>query len=193
MIAKTLKYICAELNRRWDDTGTVSLEDFAVLGNIARLDSDSDASQGEMAKKVVVTLVNIEEEKTLKNGSHYVQQGDTTQKRNPTIFLNLYVLFSCADSDHAEALTKISRTMMFFQRKNVFTRDNAAATYPSEAGVEKIILDLFTLNFEQINHLWGILGGKYLPSALYKLRIVAVQDALGERVGVVEEVKLAEN
>ncbi len=191
MISRTLKFITDELNRRWDDDATPTLEDFAMLGNIARLDTDANASQGGMSKKVVVTLVNIEEEKTLKNGPHYVRNGEDVQKRNPAIFINLYILFSCADEDHVEALKKISRTMMFFQRKNVFTPQTAAATFPVEAGVEKIILDLFTLNFEQINHLWGIMGGKYLPSVLYKARIVAVQDALGERIGVVEDVNLA--
>lgn len=191
MISKALKFITDELNRRWDDASTPSMEDFAVLGNIARLDTDANAAQGGMGKKVVVTLVNIEEEKTLKNSPHYVRNGEEVQRRNPSIFINLYILFSCADEDHVEALKKISRTMMFFQRKNAFTPQNAAATFPTEAGVEKIVLDLFTLNFEQVNHLWGIMGGKYLPSILYKARIVAVQDALGERVGVIEEVDLS--
>jgi len=193
MIAKTVEYICKELNLRYDDPATASLQDFAVLGNVARLDTDTDATQAEMVRNVVVTLVNIEEEKTLKNGSHYVQNGDTLSKRNPTIFLNLYVMFSCADSNHLEALKKISRVALFFQRKNVFTRENAAAPFPVEAGVEKIILDLFTLNFEQINHLWGILGGKYSPSLLYKVRIVAVQNALLDETATVKDIETKAN
>jgi len=193
MIAKTVEYICKELNLRYDDPATASLQDFAVLGNVARLDTDTDATQAEMVRNVVVTLVNIEEEKTLKNGSHYVQNGDTLSKRNPTIFLNLYVMFSCADSNHLEALKKISRVALFFQRKNVFTRENTAAPFPVEAGVEKIILDLFTLNFEQINHLWGILGGKYSPSLLYKVRIVAVQNALLDETATVKDIETKAN
>jgi len=193
MIAKTVEYICKELNLRYDDRATTSLQDFAVLGNVARLDTDTDAAQSDMVRNVVMTLVNIEEEKTLKNGPHYVQNGDVLSKRNPTIFLNLYVMFSCADSNHLEALKKISRVALFFQRKNVFTRENAAAAFPVEAGVEKIILDLFTLNFEQINHLWGILGGKYAPSVLYKIRIVAVQNALLEETAVIKDLETKAN
>jgi hypothetical protein len=37
-------------------------------------------------------------------------------------------------------------------------------------------LDLFSLNFEQINHLWSTIGGKYFPSALYKVRLVTIED-----------------
>ena len=64
MIAKTVEYICKELNFRYDDPATASLQDFAVLGNVARLDTDTDASQAEMVRNVVMTLVNIEEEQS---------------------------------------------------------------------------------------------------------------------------------
>jgi hypothetical protein len=32
------------------------------------------------------------------------------------------------------------------------------------------------MTFEQINHLWGSLGGKQVPFAMYKARLVAVSD-----------------
>ena len=31
------------------------------------------------------------------------------------------------------------------------------------------------LNFEQLNHLWGVLGGAYFPSVLYKVRLVKIR------------------
>ena len=184
MIAKTVEYICSELN----------LDTPAEIGDVARLET-SKVPEGDMDKNVVVTLVNIEEEKTLKNGSAYVQNGDVLNKRNPTVFLNLYVLFSCSHTVYAQALTRISKVVLFFQRKNVFTPENVGTglVFPAEAGVEKIILDLFTLNFEQINHLWGILGGKYTPSVLYKFRIVAVQNAKPEEASVVKEIQADAN
>jgi len=32
------------------------------------------------------------------------------------------------------------------------------------------------MNSEQVNHLWATLGGKYLPSVLYKVRMLTIED-----------------
>lgn len=162
-----------------------------VLGNISRLDISSGANNADLQSKVVLTLVNLEEEKTLKNGPYYVQEGETLVKKNPTIYLNLYLLFSCADEDYETALTKISRIIGTFQSKFVFTPDTAEVPFPGE--IEKIILDLFSINFEQSNHMWGILGGKYIPSVLYKARLIAIQASKPEVAAVVREIKATEN
>lgn len=187
MIAETIQFICDEIN------ASQNLPKFVVMGNVAYSGNGVPGLEDDLLENVVATLVNIEEEKTLKNGPHYVQNGESLSKRNPTIFLNLYLLFSCADSDYFQALRKIQNMLLFFQKQYVFNKENAATSFPTAAGVEKIILDLFTLNFEQINHLWGILGGKYTPSVLYKLRIVAVQNADPEEVAEVKEIKADAN
>ncbi len=31
------------------------------------------------------------------------------------------------------------------------------------------------MNFEELNNLWGVLGGAYFPSVVYKVRMVKVQ------------------
>lgn len=191
MIAQALKYICQEVNFINDNPATPSLEEFVVLGNISRLDSTSGANNADLQSKVILTLVNLEEEKTLKNGPYYVQEGETLVKKNPTIYLNLYLLFSCATDDYETALTKISRIIGTFQAKHVFTPDTAEMPFPGE--IEKIILDLFSINFEQSNHMWGILGGKYIPSVLYKARLIAIQASKPEGAAVVREIKATEN
>jgi hypothetical protein len=49
------------------------------------------------------------------------------------------------------------------------------------------------MNFEQLNHLWGILGGKYLPSVLYKIRRVTVdEEATISEAGFIKEIQLNE-
>jgi len=69
--------------------------------------------------------------------------------------------------------------MQFFQAQNYFT----PLTHPALDGrIEQINVDLFTLNFEQINHIWSTLGGKYLPSVMYKVRQLAVEDENAEEV-----------
>jgi hypothetical protein len=54
-------------------------------------------------------------------------------------------------------------------------------------------MEMFTLNFEQVNHLWSTLGGKYLPSVLYKLRVVGVEDeAIDAEGDFIKQVRITE-
>lgn len=194
IIQSVLKYLAGELNLRYDNLATPSQEDFIKIGNIARLESGTGASNADLQKKVVLSLVNISEEKTLKNNPHYISRGEAKVKRNPTLYLNLYVLFSCADENYDTALGMISRVIAFFQEKYVFTLDNSLAptAFPSDY-VEKLILDIHSLSFEQMNHLWGILGGKYHPSVLYQVRLLPVQAPDSDGGPLVREVKATEN
>jgi hypothetical protein len=49
---------------------------------------------------------------------------------------------------------------------------------------------MFTLSFEQINHLWGSLGGRQMPFVMYKLRLVSVTEhALLREVPLIEEIE----
>jgi hypothetical protein len=53
------------------------------------------------------------------------------------------------------------------------------------AGV-RVIVELQSLTFEQVNHLWGSLGGKQVPFALYRARLVSLtaheMDGTGEPI-----------
>jgi hypothetical protein len=192
IIKSVLKYLVEEINEFYSTIPNGNQEDFAVLGNVARLEGTTSANNAELQKKVIVTLVNISEETSLKNNSHYIVRESGTQKRNPTMYLNLYVLISCADDDYENGLHKISNIISFFQRKYVFIAENTSIAFPS-SDVDKIILDLHSLSFEQMNHLWGILGGKYYPSALYRLRLLPVQASDGQDGPEIVEIKTTEN
>lgn len=188
MIQPVLQYIADEISHFQDPNPVTRAVNVLVkLGNISQLDSSSGTANAELLKKIIITIVNIDEEKTLKNTPHYVREGENISKRNPTLFLNLYILISCADDDYDEALKKISQVISCFQQKSIFTPENAEADFP--LGVEKIVLDLFSLNFEQINHLWGILGGKYIPSVLYKLRLIPIQASVPKGADVIRAIR----
>ena len=188
MIDKTIRYICDKVNEHLDNPDTPAQELFAVAGNIVRL--DTEGAQGELTNRIVITLVNIEEEKTLKNEPQYIKSAPAApyQRVRPPVFLNLYLLFTCTHTDYATALTMLSRLIGFFQVKNTFPDSSPAVPFP--AGLNKITLDLHSLTTEQLNHLWGIMGSKHLPSALYKLRLTPVQESVPAPVEVVETVQL---
>ncbi len=183
VIKEVMEYIRNEINAE-KNVGNIS---FASLGNIARQESGEGTNASGSRGKVVLTVVNIEEESTLKNNTPYIRSGDGIEKRNPIVFVNLYILICSPTEQYDTALSEISDAIEFFQGKNVFTRENdTTGNFPEE--VEKIMMELFTLNFEQVNHLWGILGGKYLPSVMYKLRLVPILSQKKQPVKPIEEI-----
>ncbi len=185
MIDLTLRFLVNEINR---DLSPGGAGEFVILGNIARVESGNEAGDDGLQTQVVLTLVNIEEEKTLKNNPNFVLENQRARKFQPPLYLNLYLLFSCADSNYGSALTKISRLIGFFQRKYAFNEDNALEPFP--IGLEQVHLDLHSLSMEQLNHLWGVLGSKYFPSALYRLRLTPVQTTVEAEVSVVTSVQV---
>jgi hypothetical protein len=98
--------------------------------------------------------------------------------RNPPVLLNLYCLFSVNHNSYDTALQYLSLIIQFFQYRSVINAKNT----PSDNGlildpkIEKLIVEMVTMNAEQVNHLWATLGGKYLPSVLYKIRMVTIED-----------------
>ena len=55
--------------------------------------------------------------------------------------------------------------------------------------IEKLIVEMISLTFEQQNHMWGTLGAKYLPSVLYKVRMLVVQRSAEAPASLVSEVQ----
>lgn len=187
MIDNAMKFIVSELNkyvvRHIDAEQDPSIKDFIVLGNIARAyDEPKDTT---IAGKGVATLVNIEEDRISKSPLNYIRVDDKVEYRNPKVFLNLYCLFAVNHGTYEIALQYLSLIIQFFQYKNVINHANSpsAADPRLDPRVEQLVFDMVSMNFEQVNHLWGTLGGKYLPSVLYKVRLVTIEDGTADWVG----------
>ncbi len=190
MIYQALKLIVSELNTYLDPVEG----DQAVLGNIALYESKLEGSQ--LTDKVVATLVGIQEEASLKNRPPYrVNSLQQTEYKNPPVTLNLKLLFSVTTENYNNALVYLSRVIAFFQHKRSFTNQNTPVppATPEIEGMQrfKLLLDLYSPSFEENNYLWGTLGGKQFPSALYKVRLVEIarEDALKESRGVIKNIE----
>ena len=157
-----------------------------------------ETSKGDtLTNNIVITLVNIEEESTLKNQPSLKRPfADKAIYENAPVYLNLYTLFTCNYSgpDYVLALKRLSYVIQFLQSRNSFSTSNAVSTalidFTDEEAVSlKFTMELYTLTFEQINHLWGSLGGRQIPFAMYKLRLVAITErALLRNVPLIEEI-----
>lgn len=158
------------------NNNVVNGEGFIVLSNVA----DEDGKWAIPSNKIGMSIINIEEERVVKDQvfEHRNLNGDY-ERYNPELKLNLYVLF-CANfvnsgesTKYGEGLKQLSNVISFFQGKNVFTPDNTPEMDPS---LQKLIVDIYSYSFEQQYNFWSILGAKYLPSILYKVRLVTIQE-----------------
>ena len=148
----------------------VTSDTYVNLSNVAKPDGAIAIPQESLG----LSLVNIEEERVLKSQKAFETGPDgRVSHLNPEIKLNLYLLISANFSIYSTALDFLSRAIGFFQGKQVFNHDNTPALPQS---VEKLLVELYTLNFEQQNHLWGALGAKYIPSVMYRVRLIAIQE-----------------
>lgn len=143
-------------------------EDVVVMSNI--LEQDGTLAPN-ISNKLVVFLVNVEKETTSTrqaNPSGFERSASTY----PPVFLNLYVMIAghFGASNYAEALKFLSNTVSFFQRQPVFDHQ---LTPDMDKRIDKLVLDIENLNIQDLSGLWGVLSGKYLPSILYKVRMVS--------------------
>ncbi len=140
-------------------------EDKVILSNIVNQDGSLAITESD---KVVITLVNIQEE-TITS-----RLNSTVNMARP-INLNIYVMCSAyfTDKNYPESLKFLSATLSFFQSNCVFTHSN---TPDLNRNIEKLTFEIVNQDLQNQSHLWGTLGGKYLPSILYKVRMVTVQE-----------------
>jgi len=181
MIFEVLQVIKEEVNGYFEGN-PVSLD------NIATIDSDTgDGNNG--AGDIILSLLNMQEEVTLKNVPNSYINGTKVTYKNPKIYLNLYILFSANSNTYEESLKSISKIIEFFQAKKVFTQDNTSYDRDLE-GMEKLKnfkfnVDFFTPSFEELNYIWGTLGGKQYPSLIYKVSVLEIERNVTAKEGPV--------
>jgi hypothetical protein len=166
MIHGAVSHIASQLNLFLKRSFDLN-EDVVVMSSI--LGQDGTLAPN-INNKLVVFLVNVEKETT--PAKHAGASGfDRSVSSYPPVFLNLYVMISAhfATSNYAESLKFLSNAISFFQRQPVFDHQ---LTPDLDKRIEKLVLDIENLNVQDLSSLWGILSGKYIPSILYKVRMV---------------------
>lgn len=172
MIEKSLEFLRGELDAYLKSLGGTSTQT-TVLSPI--FDSDGKNILGDAL--LGVSLVNVEEERVNRAQTREaVGSGSAIQFLAPEVRLNLHVLIAANvaqdGKNYDQSLKSLSEAITFFQGNRVFAQDE----YPTiPAGVEKLVIELETLDYEFQNHVWGTLGGKLLPSVMYRIRLVTVQ------------------
>jgi len=202
MLSHALTIVLNELETHLTDTyGSGAVTPQVRLGNISEGVGNNAANTGAVPRDILdVSIVNVREEKTLKNISNQVRNDVTLRVsyQNPPVFLNLHILVVATHSSYSNALLMLSRAIRFFQFKNVFEQDsvapasltvNAPSNPLDQLEAFKLILDLYSPTMEEVNHMWGTLGGKQYPFVLYTLRLLELKfRAVQAESGLITEV-----
>ncbi len=171
MIDRVLNFLLAELNI-FLGMPMQSSEPLAVLSSLTNLDGTISIG---IENKIIISLVNVEREAAAGSLAAVNRTPSEIYSRvNPPLSLNLSVLVSASfPTNYGEALRLLSRALACFQAKQSFNAQNSPSL-PRE--IARLSLDLMSLNTQDMNYLWSILGTKYLPSALYKVRMLMLQE-----------------
>jgi hypothetical protein len=185
MIGQVLSHVISELNDYLLVRSQV--EERAVACSLFDLDGNVNQKARD---KVVVSLVNVTEDRTYRSVETLEKRSDgTAEQVKPPVKVNLYLLLIANMNDYQEALKALDQVMSFFQHRPSFA-------YASMPGLDepdgRLVFELSSMSMEQVNHLWGALGGKYMPSVVYKAGIVNLRDRQPEaEIPPVEEIATA--
>ena len=173
MIGKVLGFLKNQLNvyleLKSGRQPTEATEDIVVF-----LKDTGDATTFELGA-VSVLLINVEKENILRSADPFttVDSNGVSRKVQPEIRLNLYVLFVAHFNQYEEGLTYLSLIIKYFLRNRLFNHHNTPALSDE---VEQLVMELVTLPFSEQNEVWNALRTAYLPSVLYKVKMVVFRD-----------------
>ena len=121
------------------------------------------------------SLVQVEEDRVMRaQVPEYTLQAGRHVITPPELRLNLHVLLVANYRQYDQALRHLSMGVQFFHENPVFTPD----AFPSlDPRVERLTVELLSLSYEQLNQLWGAIGGKLLPFAVFRARGVFLRPA----------------
>ncbi|MEL7062984.1 MAG: DUF4255 domain-containing protein [Bacteroidota bacterium] len=184
MIHSCLDLIRTELND-YLRAQTSTQENPIVLANLR------DQVEAQASNQVVMSLVDIAQQAWGGTDRDYIPQsnGGYITRKKP-INLNIHLLFSVHFTTERalEGIQHLSLVIAFFQAKNYFDTTNTPTLHTLQ--LDNLMVELVDLEPHEKSALWSCLGAHYLPSVLYKLSTIPVEDteAIGEEIPEVKKV-----
>ncbi len=162
-------------------------EDLVVVSHLQEQDG-SVATQA--VNKLALFLVNIERETVpFQPQARSAPAGGRLAVTAVPVHLNLMLMCAAnfAGATYPEALKLISAAIGFFQSRPVLDHQNTPDLDPR---IDRLVLEIENLNVADLSNLWGILSGKYLPSILYRVRLLTIDaDQLAGQVEPVTQAR----
>lgn len=173
MIEKALSFLVADLNAALARKFAAPT-DLAVLAPVT---GDDGKPPKETDNRLILTLVNVEREPIAGNTAQRSREVDGARfSAAAPLNINLLVMASANfNSNYSDGLRVLSATLGHFQANPLFT----PATSPDLPPVfERLTMEWKEASTANIHNLWTVLGGRYLPSALYLARMLVLDGGL---------------
>lgn len=168
MIDAAIRCLAGELNE-FLGRSLATVEELVTVSNLQGPDG---APTPDTGNKVVLFLTAIERD-TVYTVSQRTPDGGRAGAGGGPLFLNIYLMavanFSGRHSP--DALRLISLLVGFFHEHPIFDRHTSPGMDPS---IDKLILDIENTPPAVMSNIWGVLGGRYMPSVLYRVRMISI-------------------
>jgi Pvc16 N-terminal domain len=172
MLDAAIGLIAAQLNQALRSAFQLS-EDLVMVTNLVDVSGNVPVTA---TNRLVLFLANIERETVIAGQGMRVAAGggdrDVVAQTSAAVHLNLMLMFAAnfGGNQYTEALKFIAATVGFFQGRALFDHHNSPDLDPR---IERLVLEMESLDLAELANLWGILGGKYVPSVLYRMRMIS--------------------
>jgi hypothetical protein len=142
-----------------------------------------DNGQVDIKGTLGMALIRLEEDRIFPSRTRTKIQGENTvHYTQPEMALTLHVLFAAAPHEKYGQMLQALAVLVTWARAN---RSFSAEQHSdlAENGIARLTLEFEALSYEGQNHIWGSLGGHFLPSFVLLIRFVPIRPDVITNVG----------
>jgi len=148
---------------------------YSVQDDLVALSPLTD-SEGKTApdarNRLVMFVTNIAHDATPRGRGRVSAQMVQSQAQHLDVY---FMLASAYEAEtYTEGLKLISTALTFFQAHPIMTPQT---TPDMPAGLSQLSFEIANLKVEEMGQMWGNLGGRYVPSVMFKMRSVIIDAA----------------
>ncbi|MCB1354398.1 MAG: DUF4255 domain-containing protein [Rhodobacteraceae bacterium] len=170
MIDRAVSFLAARLNAHLRARFGVA-DDLVVAGSPA--DAEGKLPMA-LRNRLAIFVTNVSHDTMARGGIGRAPALAGRLAVNPApVHLNIEVMLAaCFDAEnYLESLKILSHAIQHFQITPVFDRLSAPELDPR---ISQLTLEIANLSTDGASQLWGIFGGRYLPSIRYLVRTVTI-------------------
>lgn len=168
MIGSAINQLASQLNEFLKRNANVTYD----IVRASNLTEPNGNVVNDVENKLVMFLVNVTKETMpISAPAQRSSVGNRHVESPPPVHIVLSVMVAANFSGrhYPDALKFLSNAISFFQRHPVFDHKT---TPDLDERIERLVLDIENLSITDLSNLWGIVSGKYVPSILYKVRMI---------------------
>lgn len=178
MLHHTLTFLADELNT-YLNTKRASSENLpeklVIPGSLSQINHSKTIEHNN----ILLSLVNITEDPSLKNIYNQHPIGSPRSYDNRYSGLNLQVIFSACLIDYELSLKYISYIIDFFRGKSIFTNQNDL----------NIFIQSQNLSLQEVNYIWNIMGSNHHPFICYTIKTHSSINTYSPEINTIQNVK----